>query len=211
VKTTVYLIRHAQSHPRSDEHYSQWTLSKIGKEQASALAPLLRNLGIEKLYSSPYARCVETIKPFVDLTGLDLLLHQDFEERVVAKVLLPNFDEICMRSWDDFDFALPDCESSSAAQARFCGAVQRIFEQDQGATVAICSHGNVIALLLNHLDKSYSRQDSEKIRNPDVIKIVATEGRFLWDREFFLPGLEDIATHQIATPIDFAPRTASSM
>src|SRR5215813_13544381 len=101
-QTTIYLIRHAQSHLISTEHYSRWPLSPRGRQQADALAPLLATLKIGKLYSSPYIRCLDTIRPFVQRKGLDLLIDQDLEERVIAKGLLPNFDEVWSRSWNDF-------------------------------------------------------------------------------------------------------------
>lgn len=203
MQTTIYLIRHAQSHLISTEHYSRWPLSARGRQQAAALAPLLATLKIGKLYSSPYIRCLDTIRPFVERNRLDLLLDQGLEERVIAKGLLSNFDDVWSRSWNEFDFALPDCESSAAAQRRFCEAVRKIVHQNPGSILGVSSHGCVIALFLNSIDKSFSREQADKLRNPDVIKIIATENGFQWDRDFNLSGLDDITTPYHATPIDF--------
>jgi hypothetical protein len=75
--------------------------------------------------------------------------------------------------------------------------------QDPGSVVGVSSHGSVIALFLNSIDTSFSRNQADKLRNPDVIKIIATENGFHWDRDFSLSGLADIATPYHATPIDF--------
>ena len=203
VDTTIYLIRHAQSHLISTEHYSRWPLSAHGRQQARALAPLLATLQIGKLYSSPYTRCVDTIRPFVDQSRLDLSLEQGLEERVIAKGLLSNFEDVWSRSWSDFDFALPDCESSTAAQHRFCQAVRKIVDHNIGSTLGVSSHGSVIALFLNSIDRSFLRHQADRLRNPEVIKIIATENGFHWVRDFRLSGLDDIATPYHDTPIDF--------
>ena len=209
MQTTLYLIRHAQSHPSSDQHYSEWPLSTRGQDQARALAPLLRSLGIRKLYSSPYKRCLETIRPFTEQTPVDFAVEHHLGERVISQVLLESFEEVWARSWDDFDFALPGCETSAAAQFRFCSAIQKIVHQDRGSVLGVSSHGNVIALLLNQLDRQYSRAHADRIRNPDVFKIVAGEKGLVWDRSFHLPGLESIATPQDSTPIRYST-TASA-
>lgn len=202
--TTLYLIRHAQSHPSSDQHYTEWPLSDHGKRQAAELAPLLGGLGIERLYTSPYIRCVETIRPFVAQTRLEPAVEHHLGERVISKTLLPSFEEVWNRSWEDFDFALPECETSAAAQRRFCGALQRIATAHEGSVLGISSHGNVIALFLNFIDRNFSRDHADTIRNPDVFKVRVGKDGWSWDRRFELPGLDRISTHHAETPIRFS-------
>ena len=45
METILYLIRHAQSHPTSERHYSKWPLSSTGKKQADRLSDLLKPHG----------------------------------------------------------------------------------------------------------------------------------------------------------------------
>jgi 2,3-bisphosphoglycerate-dependent phosphoglycerate mutase len=202
MRTTVYLIRHAQSRPTLETHHSQLPLSDLGQQQAISLVSLLESLDIAKLYSSPYLRCLDTIGPFADRSRLDVVIDHDLRERLVSECLIPDFEQVWARSWTDFDFRLPGCESSSAAQERFCKAVRRIVAENPGATIAISSHGNVIGLLLNHLDNSCAREQAERLMNPDVIRLVATETTLSWDRDFRLPGLRDIATTWQIIPIE---------
>ena len=200
--TTAYLIRHAQSRPSSGIEDPAWPLSRLGTEQAEKLSPLLEPLNITRVYSSPYVRCLSTIDPFVRRIRLDVVVDEDLRERKLVEEIRRDFGEVWRRSWEDFGFALPGCETSLDAQSRFVGAVRRIVRGESG-TIGICAHGNVMGLLLNHLESRYGREEADRIRNPDVVKLVAQDGELVWDPDFHLPGLDDIATDHRDTPIDW--------
>lgn len=169
---------------------------------------MLAPLGIERLYSSPYLRCLETIRPFAEHSGLNVMTDIRLEESIVAKGLIRNFHEVWEKSWNDFDYCLPECESSAKAQSRFVGAVQELARTNRGATIGVSTHGNVIALFLNHLDRSFTRHHADKIRNPDILRIEFDGSSFSWICDFAPPGLADLATHQSATPLRFAEAVA---
>jgi 2,3-bisphosphoglycerate-dependent phosphoglycerate mutase len=198
--TTLYLIRHAQSLPSAAVHHAEWPLSELDRDQSFALAPLLRQLRIERVFSSPYRRCLDTVRPFLDAHDVPMAVHEDLRERLISHGLIDGFLEIWRRSWEDFHFSLPGCESSAVAQQRFVEAVTGITGEHAGATVGISSHGNVIGLFTNHVDREFRREATEAMRNPDVIRIVAQAGEFHWDRDFRLPGLDVIATDHAVTP-----------
>lgn len=62
----LYIIRHA------DPIYNPDTLTPKGKLQANALAKRFAVHGLDRVYSSPMGRAVETAKPTCDLLGLEL-------------------------------------------------------------------------------------------------------------------------------------------
>jgi 8-oxo-(d)GTP phosphatase len=70
----VLLVRHAQALPRStwqgDDRAR--TLSARGRRQAQALVPLLSEFKPRQVFSSPYVRCVETVAPFAEATGVEV-------------------------------------------------------------------------------------------------------------------------------------------
>ena len=200
MESSIYLIRHAQSHPSTRLHNSEWPLSTVGQVQAVKLGDLLVPLGIEVLFSSPFARCLQTIQPFAGKSGLGIVVEEDLRERALAREFVRDFQDIWRRSWDDFDFALPGGESSFDAQHRFVAAVADIFAGHSNKTIGITTHGNVMGLFLNHIDRVFGREQAERLRNPDVVRIVANH-RLVWDREFRLSGLENIATDNKETPV----------
>jgi broad specificity phosphatase PhoE len=75
----ILLIRHGRAGKRSawagDD--SLRPLDSKGRRQAAALPALLAGFGIERILSSPYRRCVETVEPLA--AGLRLDVEQRAE------------------------------------------------------------------------------------------------------------------------------------
>jgi len=198
---TLYLIRHAQCLPKKAQRFSDWSLSRVGAQQAEELAGLLEPLEITNVFSSPFIRTIETAKPFAQRHGLVIRVVDDLRERLLTNEAGLPSDEVWRRSWEDFSFCLPGCESSLAAQARICRAIGGIAESVEG-TSAIFTHGNVIPLFLNALTRTVGRAEAEALTNPDVLKVSWRSGAFAWDRAFRLPGLARIATDHRQTPVE---------
>jgi broad specificity phosphatase PhoE len=62
---TIYLVRHARAGERSSWRRDDWLrpLSRAGRSQARGLIPLLRDARFDRLLSSPYVRCLESLVP----------------------------------------------------------------------------------------------------------------------------------------------------
>lgn len=175
----IYLVRHAESEPFG-------SLTQKGFVQADRLVPPLRLLGIESVYSSPYERAVQTIAPFARSRNLPVQIIDALKERTVSNGVIQNFEEILLKSWSDFDFSLPGCESARDCQSRVVGALHRIAEAHSGGTVVVSSHGNAIALFLNHVDPFFGFPDWKGLRNPDVRRVSLENEAWVFDRSFSL-------------------------
>jgi 2,3-bisphosphoglycerate-dependent phosphoglycerate mutase len=202
MEKVLYLIRHAQSNPRSTVHHSKWPLSRRGLVQAQALMDILQPLGIRRLFSSPFLRCLQTVTPFAERVGLSVEKVEDLRERLVTRTLADDFEEVWQRSWEDFDYALPGCESSTEARERFARAVEDIAGNGGQGPLGLSTHGNVIGLFLNWTDEDNGRCECEGLMNPDIIRIVYRNGTAAWDRDFRAAGLAEIATHPDETPFE---------
>jgi 2,3-bisphosphoglycerate-dependent phosphoglycerate mutase len=200
--TVIYFIRHAQSRPSVRLQHHEWPLSNLGRAQAVKLVPLIANLQIQRVISSPFIRCLDTVAPFVSESKLPLDIHDDLRERHVVDTVVGDFSEIWKKSWADFHFSMPGCESSFQAQTRFVNAVAELVDRHHGSVLGISTHGNVLGLFLNFIDARFHQQEADKIRNPDVLKIVVRSGRYEWDQDFSVPGLDELATHYAATPVE---------
>ena len=70
----VFLVRHAHAGEREDWEGDdrQRPLSKKGWKQARGLVEQLQPLGVRRLISSPYVRCVQTLEPLAERLGLEV-------------------------------------------------------------------------------------------------------------------------------------------
>ena len=78
----AYVVRHAKAGDRSE-----WTgddrlrpLTKSGRQQAEALAGMLGREPIDKILSSGYLRCVQTVEPLADRLQLSVEPDPELEE-----------------------------------------------------------------------------------------------------------------------------------
>lgn len=99
METVIYFIRHAQSRPSSQIHHADWPLSELGAQQAKQLAEVIRHLNIVHLISSPYRRCIDTIKPFIDTFEVPMNIHENLRERYASDTFVDNFYELWCKSW----------------------------------------------------------------------------------------------------------------
>ncbi len=79
---TLFLLRHGTAGDRA-----KWNgldaarpLTKKGWRQARSIAESLSTEGIERIYTSPYTRCVQTVEPIAEATGAAVVEHQALAE-----------------------------------------------------------------------------------------------------------------------------------
>lgn len=70
----LYIVRHADAGDRGRGHRpdEERPLSERGWRQARGLAEELSDAGIERLVSSPFLRCIETLTPLAEKLGLEV-------------------------------------------------------------------------------------------------------------------------------------------
>ena len=151
----VLLIRHAESVPpgTSDHADDDRPLTDGGRQAAAELAYELEGYELTAMYSSPYARALETLQPLARLRGLEVHQLIDLRERRLSVELHDEWRETLERAWADPDFALPGAESGRDAQRRAIGALDLLrMRHPDGGRIVIGSHGNLISLLLQALE-----------------------------------------------------------
>ena len=106
------------------------------------------------------------------------------------------------RSWEDFTYALPGCESAQATQDRVHAAVAAICERTTASVLAISSHGNALSLLLNRLEPRFHMERAAAMRYPYVYRLTFDATSLRWDEGFRAPLLDEFATgrHETSFP-----------
>jgi phosphohistidine phosphatase SixA len=77
----LYLVRHAKAGSRShEEPDEERALNDAGLQQATRIGELLAANGIERILTSRYTRCVETVLPLAERAGVGIEVHESLAE-----------------------------------------------------------------------------------------------------------------------------------
>ena len=163
--TEVYLIRHGDALPGVEEivlgDYDDQGLSALGRRQAQALVPSLRESGLAAIYSSPIGRAMETAAPTAQALGLDIQVDPELREvelgpvgadlrsiadrERLAQAMRERQDEIAnIIVTSGYWSAIGESEPSAALRGRMRAALARIAARHPGERVAVFSHGGSI-------------------------------------------------------------------
>ena len=162
----LFIVRHADAIPGADEIipggiYDDLPLSRIGREQAQALAERLSKLQFDAMYSSPLKRCLQTAAPLaerLDMTptiveGLKEIrlgnirpLPDDTQDLAALTRALQERQRDIVRlageagHWD----VIPDSEPSQAFRQRVVEAFDDIVSRHIGQRIMVFAHGGVV-------------------------------------------------------------------
>jgi len=183
--TNLYFVRHAHSTYSADE--LNRPLSERGKEDARKVTRILKNESISVLISSPYKRAVQTIEGLAEMCGVEIVIEEDFKERLLSEKPVDDFDSAIAKVWEEYSFSWAGGESNIIAQNRGVRALDKALERYRGKNIAIGTHGNIMVLIMNYFDKRFDFTFWNQLDMPDIYKLSFDNGRLievnrLWDR-----------------------------
>lgn len=162
---TIYAIRHCRAEGQSPDA----PLTVEGQVQAECLAEFLLEARIEQIVSSPFLRAVQSIQPLAWRLGLAVETDPRLAERVLGHASSDWLDRL-RATFDDLDLCFSGGESSRVAKARVTAAVEDTLRGD-ARTIAVVTHGNLLALLLKQFDDAIGFEHWRKLTNPDVFRV----------------------------------------
>ena len=151
----LILVRHAEPIPVGSPEVADddRPLTDAGRTAAIELAAELDDWEVTAVYSSPYARAIETVSILAKRRGLEVHVLDDFRERRLSLEPHEGWRDSLERSWTDADFALPGAESGRTAQRRAIGMLDLLrTRHPDGGRIVVGSHGNLISLILQALE-----------------------------------------------------------
>jgi 2,3-bisphosphoglycerate-dependent phosphoglycerate mutase len=170
VRSTLIFVRHCESSGQAPE-----ALTAKGIADARELVRRLLPLGVEAVYSSPYARAVQTIEPFAAAQGLAINIEPRLRERLLSGEALDDWLTHVRLSFDNLDHRAPGGETLGEAQARGLAALQRVFD-DGVANAAVVSHGNLLSSLLHRMDPRFGFDAWRAMPNPALYRVRLQHG-----------------------------------
>ena len=151
----VLLVRHAEPMPfgTPDVADDDRPLTEAGRHAARELAAELDGWELTAIYSSPYARSVETVTILAERRGMRVQLLDDLRERRHDVGQHDDWRDTLERAWTDADYTLPGGESNRQAQRRAIGILDLLrVRHPDGGRLVLGSHGNLISLILQALE-----------------------------------------------------------
>ena len=153
----LVLIRHGETDYNLEKRYcgfSNPSLNDNGIRQAKVLADKLKNVGIDKIYSSDLERAYETAR--IVFKNRSIEKTEDFREMnfgifegLKSEEILEKYPKL-YREWiDDPDkIELPEGEGLKDLSKRVKEKLPLIIPQDNDITIALVTHGGPIRIIL---------------------------------------------------------------
>lgn len=182
--TEIYLVRHAHSVYTPEE--LRRPLSEKGYNQAKKLLDLFKDIKIEVMMSSPYLRALETIEPLRFKYGLEFIIEDAFKERKVAKTPLDDFEAGMKKLWLQPSFHFEGGLSNVQAQNSGVKALSTVLSNFVDKSIVIGTHGNIMALMMQHYDNEYDYEFWKRLSMPAVYKL-SFEGQSYMKSEAIKP------------------------
>jgi len=169
--TTIYFIRHARTdYTVKDEVYRPLTCE--GGESALRVMEFLSEIDIDVIYSSPYKRTVDTIKPYADSVCMEIELVNDLREREIG-CWVDDFDDFSFKQWHDFNYKLKNGESLQEVQDRNIQEVNSILKVHKNKTIAVATHGTALASIINYYDERFLYEGFQSIKHKMPLIMIA--------------------------------------
>lgn len=160
----IYFVRHAKPDFSVHEDLVR-PLTDEGLKSSFEICEFLRFKDISKIYSSPYKRAIDTIKPLSEELKIEIEIIDDFRERKISNCWIENFNEFTKKQWDNFYYKMVDGESLKEVQSRNINALYKILKENYNENIVIGTHGTALSTIINYFDKDFSYYAFKEIKN----------------------------------------------
>jgi len=163
VRGTIFIVvRHGETHWNVEmriQGQRDSALTKNGIAQAEAIAARLADEHIDLLVASDLGRAMQTAERIAARTGLTVIPDPRFRERAFGAgegMTYTEVDEVYPGAFArirevDPDFVIPGGESRRQFHERVRAAFDDLAHRHAGKTVAVVTHGGVLATFFRHV------------------------------------------------------------
>ncbi len=156
----ILLVRHGENEWVREHRLAGWIegvhLNENGKKQAADAAERLSHLPIKAIYTSPVKRCVETATylaqphqlELIELPAVGEVRYGDWEGAKIAELAkLPEWKTV---QHYPSRMRFPEGEALREVQFRAIQAVEELAQNHKEEMIVVCSHADLIKLVLAH-------------------------------------------------------------
>lgn len=145
----MILIKHARPQVEADVPSEQWTLSEAGRIASETLAERLKPMGVGRVYCSSEPKAEETARIVAEKLGVSAEVVEGLHEHDRSNVPLMRTGEFISAVAQFFrepDLLVLGKETAQEAGERFTQAIDGVMKGADSSTIAVVTHGTVIAL-----------------------------------------------------------------
>jgi len=172
MKTTIYMVRHAQS-PYDEGTERTRGLTAKGMADVEKITEMLKGEGIDVLISSPYRRAILSIEGVAQYLGLEITVFEELREKHFSDQMIGE-EKLWLaiqESFNDFSYTMLGGESNADCQSRAISIVSKVLKANAGKKIAIGTHGMIMTLMMNYFDSTYGFEFLRKLSKPDIFKL----------------------------------------
>lgn len=174
MKTTIYMVRHAESPFVFGEEKIRG-LSEKGLMDSRKIADMFEDIKVDCIVSSPYIRAIQTVQHLADKKELSIIEFEELRERHIKGLdyKMP-WEELMIaikESFIDIDFSLRGGESTRKAQERAIPIIDKLLCEYRGKSIVIGTHGNIMTIIMNYYKKEYGFEFWNSTSMPDIYKM----------------------------------------
>lgn len=158
----IDLIRHGESVYNREgrvQGHTNSPLTDLGREQAYRVAWVLKDRGLEALYTSDLARARQTAEIIGDVVGLEPMVLEGFREIALGRWEGKPIEEIRREDGKNLELwysrpmeaRIPGAEPLGAFEERVLATFQGVLERHSGGRIALVSHGGVLSVIVSHV------------------------------------------------------------
>lgn len=175
--TKFILIRHCKANGQAPDA----PLTTEGLQQANELVKFFEPYNISRIISSPFTRTIQTITPYALDKNIQIEVDERLKERVLSSENLPDWYDKLQQSFQEPDLKFSGGESSNEASKRILALIEDLTNTDS-EYIALVTHGNLTALLLNYMSQNFGFEEWKQLSNPDVYLVESKLNHFSYKR-----------------------------
>lgn len=189
---TLYLVRHGENRANITKEFSHrlvdYDLTERGRLQALQTADYFRTIPVDRIFSSPLRRAIETAASISEAKGLRPEIIEGFRELNVGDLERRPPDQA---SWDLYfrvtsdwyagkmDSRFPGGEDYRELLDRFHGALRRAMADEAAQSIVVVGHGGIFTAGVLELCSIREREEfvSRENGNCSISELRISDGR----------------------------------
>ena len=166
------LLRHCKAEMSGEDHLRK--LDSEGIVQSVSVCEKLEKMVKKdvKIYSSPFIRAVETVKPLADKLKIDIIQSDELKEIKIGKSEKLTKHEIINEMWKDKEFKVDNGESQIEKFKSMEYFLNKMFDNSSNEDVIIVTHGNLLGIILKfYFNRPFGFDDWKIMSMPDLYEL----------------------------------------